>query len=356
MPPRAPSRQALAGRSTAAWLEGAERTLRMGSGGSVGRAFIRNLVLIGAILGIVGLMTPSRALQQAPGQALRVAEEVDWHDPVSPRNIGPSRIHMLTVRNVQVPLLLAWLKNLDTKPRSGGVVAYDNPDRWSDDWAATYAAMNGQNAAGIDDSVRFEGFTVGTRIPGTPIGDAGIPFDARITGIDGTPFESLEQAYSAVAERALRSERFTLTGELRGRPARWDLRSPSTRRTGIELLAGLDAAFNVEPRAFSLHGGRTWHGDSSTLALALAVYERYELERPLKVDIAATGFTNFDGSVQPVEGVPQKVVAAYRRGIRVVIVPYEEREAARKAGSKLGVRVIPVRTVDEAVAAMKSLT
>jgi PDZ domain-containing protein len=71
--------------------------------------------------------------------------------------------------------------------------------------------------------------------------------------------------------------------------------------------------------------------------------------------IAVTGEIFDDGTVGAVGGLPQKVAAVKRAGVRLFLYPAdtteaEQREMQRIAGSEL--RLEPVATVDEAVAVL----
>lgn len=69
--------------------------------------------------------------------------------------------------------------------------------------------------------------------------------------------------------------------------------------------------------------------------------------------VAATGTVTPDGDVGPVGGVRHKVIAAERAGADVFVVPDSNAAVAQAAARHI--RVIPVRTVSEAVAALRSL-
>lgn len=76
------------------------------------------------------------------------------------------------------------------------------------------------------------------------------------------------------------------------------------------------------------------------------------------VPVAVTGTIELDGRVGAVGGLRQKASAAAQNGVEVFIVPRaqgaEDIEAARRAGGE-DMRVIPVDTLDEALAALESL-
>jgi PDZ domain-containing protein len=75
-------------------------------------------------------------------------------------------------------------------------------------------------------------------------------------------------------------------------------------------------------------------------------------------DVAVTGTIDLDGSVGPIGGLVQKASAVRQAGLRYFVVPAaqgaEEIEAAREVAGP-DVEIIPVATVDEAIAALGRL-
>lgn len=69
--------------------------------------------------------------------------------------------------------------------------------------------------------------------------------------------------------------------------------------------------------------------------------------------IATTGTIALDGTVGPVGGVHQKVVAARRQGVRLMLVPSSEIDEARRHAGDL--RVEPVGTLAEALAVLATV-
>jgi len=92
-------------------------------------------------------------------------------------------------------------------------------------------------------------------------------------------------------------------------------------------------------------------GSSGGLMFALDIYRRL---RPYAMretqPVAGTGTIAYDGSVGPIEGAAQKVIAARRAGAKIFLVPrddYKEVEHTR------GIRVIPVSTFAQALRALR---
>lgn len=96
-------------------------------------------------------------------------------------------------------------------------------------------------------------------------------------------------------------------------------------------------------------------GPSAGLAFTLGVIDSLtpgELTGGQKV--AATGTIELDGRVGDVGAVAQKTSAVERSGAKVFLVPAGEYEVAKKHAAK-DLRVIPVRTLDDAITALQSI-
>jgi PDZ domain-containing protein len=65
------------------------------------------------------------------------------------------------------------------------------------------------------------------------------------------------------------------------------------------------------------------------------------------LSIATTGTMELDGRVGLVGGVPQKVEAARRQGVQLMLVPTDEIEEARRHAD--GLRIEPVDDLDDAL-------
>jgi PDZ domain-containing protein len=95
-------------------------------------------------------------------------------------------------------------------------------------------------------------------------------------------------------------------------------------------------------------------GPSAGLAFALALMEElgHDVDRGNR--IAVTGSLELDGTVGQIGGVKQKTVGVERADIDVFLVPAGENatEARRNAD---GIKVIPVRTFQQALRALKTL-
>jgi ATP-dependent Lon protease len=104
-------------------------------------------------------------------------------------------------------------------------------------------------------------------------------------------------------------------------------------------LADYDVHVNVV-------GGGTIEGPSAGLAVVLALVSALQ-NRPLRGDIAATGELSIQGKVKPVGGIPEKVYGALQAGMRLVLIPYDNRHEVPQDLPDL--QVVPVATVQEAL-------
>jgi PDZ domain-containing protein len=90
-------------------------------------------------------------------------------------------------------------------------------------------------------------------------------------------------------------------------------------------------------------------GSSGGLMFALEIYAALRDTAPGEA-VAGTGTLAVDGSVGPIEGVAQKMLAAKRAGCRIFLVP---RDDASAVASTTGMRTIPVSNFNDAVRALK---
>lgn len=93
-------------------------------------------------------------------------------------------------------------------------------------------------------------------------------------------------------------------------------------------------------------------GPSAGLAFTLAIIDQLtpgELTGGARV--AVTGAIAADGSVQPVGGVEQKAITARHDDVDLMIVPQAEVAEARRGAD--GMRVVGVRTIDDALEALR---
>lgn len=111
----------------------------------------------------------------------------------------------------------------------------------------------------------------------------------------------------------------------------------------------LETPIPVEIRPQKIVGG-----PSAGLMFSLSLYNLLTPEDLTKGrTIAGTGTINSEGKVGPIGGVEMKVRAAERAGAEYFLSPEENYQDALKAASKI--KVIKVKTIQEAIAFLKSL-
>jgi PDZ domain-containing protein len=93
-------------------------------------------------------------------------------------------------------------------------------------------------------------------------------------------------------------------------------------------------------------------GSSGGLMFALDIYrELHPQGRVREPKIAGTGTIAYDGTVGPIEGTPQKLIAAKRAGAQIFLCP---KENYRDVAAERDVRVIPVGSFNDALRAIQT--
>lgn len=74
-------------------------------------------------------------------------------------------------------------------------------------------------------------------------------------------------------------------------------------------------------------------------------------KRSVKGDVAMTGEVTLQGRVLPIGGLKEKAMAAYREGIKTVIIPYDNRPNLQDVDEKVKqqIKFVPVKTIDQAI-------
>jgi PDZ domain-containing protein len=92
-------------------------------------------------------------------------------------------------------------------------------------------------------------------------------------------------------------------------------------------------------------------GSSGGLMFALQIYATLHRMPRAAGAVAGTGTLAFDGTVGAIEGTEQKLIAAKRAGARVFLVP---RANFSDIAAERGIRIVPVDSFREALAALRS--
>ena len=124
----------------------------------------------------------------------------------------------------------------------------------------------------------------------------------------------------------------------------------------ITLVKSLypEAAEKFEKNDLHIHvpaGAVPKDGPSAGITLVTAL-SSLVTEKPAPSDIAMTGEVSLRGGVMPIGGLPEKLMAAQRAGVKHVFIPYENvrdlEDVAQEVKEKL--QITPVKTVKEVLA------
>jgi Lon-like protease len=179
-----------------------------------------------------------------------------------------------------------------------------------------------------------------------------------ITAVDAQPVTLSEQLGPIVRSRSA-GEPVSFTVERDGKPvtvtvgSRATPEGPCQGRAQVGVLTATRSEEFEFPVDVEIDTGRV-SGPSAGLAFTLTILDELtpgDLTGGNKV--AVTGTIRADGGVGPIGGAEQKAVTARRAGAKLFLVPAEEVDEAR--GRADGMKVVGVRTLDDALAELKKL-
>jgi PDZ domain-containing protein len=175
-----------------------------------------------------------------------------------------------------------------------------------------------------------------------------------IVAVDGKPVRTTLDLQRLISTRPPGTE---LTLTLRGSETTRRVRVTTAPNPADERLSVIGVL--VEPAAdidlpldVSIDAGNVG-GPSAGLAFALDVMEKLGRDVDGGRKVAATGELSLDGSVHSIGGIKQKTLGARAADVDVFLVPAENAAEARDYAA--GLRIVPVRSVDEALAALAKL-
>lgn len=225
--------------------------------------------------------------------------------------------------------------------------------------AAQYQALT---RLGYDVTELGTGAVVASVLAGGPASEELVAGDV-VVAVDGRPVSFSDEVISAIAASApgtsMRFDVEPFDAALDGaRPARSVTvvlgarpDAPSRAYLGVSMFTR-DLSFEF-PVDVSIDSGSVG-GPSAGLAFTLGILD---VLTPGSISgglsIATTGTISLDGTVGPVGGVHQKVIAARRRGVQLMLVPASEIDEARRYAGDL--RVEPVSTLADALAVLATI-
>lgn len=327
---------------------------------------MRRLLFLAALASVVAaaFVVPVPLVAIQPGPAVGVPEVVRLGAaPEAAAQPVNGRLLLTTVRISELPLagaVEAWFDDsVDLVPREAVIPPGVDERQYAVDQQRVFresvqvAAAVGLRAAGHAVEVSGGGAQVAGIVTGSPA-DGRLREGDVIAAVDGRPVRLASDVVEATG-RARDGDEVTveiLRGEDR-RVVRLRLRRVSQLgRPGIGVvLRTVDPDIRL-PFPVEVDQERIG-GPSAGLMLALTVFD---LADPVDLaagrTVAGTGTIDLEGNVGQVGGVRQKVEAARRAGATVFLAPAGEAREAR-AGAAGALRVVPVETFAEAVAALQ---
>jgi Lon-like protease len=200
-------------------------------------------------------------------------------------------------------------------------------------------------------------FTTTVRVQGV---EKGLPAEGRLepddvlTAIDGRPVESSQGVRDAISGTEPGTE-VRISFERAGEPGEAVLTTASPEsgeaRSIIGVLLAEEPQFGFTIRITLQDVG----GPSAGLMFALGIIDKLGPESLTGGRyVAGSGEIRPDGTVVPIGGIAQKVVAARDRGAEVFLVPEANCEQARERSPE-GLLLVRVGSLDDALQALRAL-
>ena len=310
---------------------------------------------VGGALLVASAWVPLPYYAIGPGPASDVLPLISFED--HPRYEPSGHLVMTTVRLVQVTPLTAFATWID--PRRSLKPEDEVFPPGIDHDVEEQRSISQMDSSKIDAAsvvLRMlmnypeshgDGALIESTVPGCPADGQLFPGDV-ILAIDGQAIGSLAEASRAI-ERVPPGQEMRFTLDVDGRTERATFARESCA-AGEGPLVGV-AMLDTFPIPVSIASGDVG-GSSAGLMFALGLYELMtpgDLTGGLT--IAGTGELGPDGTVYPISGVADKVIAAERAGATVFLVPRDNLSELRGVDVG-GIRLIPVDTFEDALRAL----
>ncbi|MBQ6536762.1 MAG: endopeptidase La, partial [Firmicutes bacterium] len=114
---------------------------------------------------------------------------------------------------------------------------------------------------------------------------------------------------------------------------------------------GIDTDFSkVDIHIHAPEGAVPKDGPSAGITMTTALISVLS-NRKVRGDVAMTGEVTLQGRVLPIGGLKEKSMAAYREGIKTVIIPFDNQSDLQNIDEKVRseVKFIPVKNIDQAI-------
>lgn len=324
------------------------------------RALAYGLSLL--VVTLAASIVPMPLVEFSPGGATSIPEELmEVEDTVDITPISGD-LSLLTVRLSQ-PSIAETVRAMVSEDRDlqsrravfpEGVQDDDYLDLQQEEFRRTFelAVAVGLRAAGED--IRFSSAPLVAQVVAGGPADGHLRAGDIVRSIDGQPVGTSAEVIEAAGQLSV-GQRVELRVEREGEEIDVEVvagRIPELDRPalGISLL---DVTEDVElPEGIEMRSTRIG-GPSAGMMVALTAYDLWSDEDlAAGRHIAGTGTIDAEGRVGPIGGVGEKVVAAAAAGADVLLVPAAQ-EAEAMARAREGLRIVPVATLDEAIAALR---
>jgi PDZ domain-containing protein len=218
--------------------------------------------------------------------------------------------------------------------------------------------------AGLPVAYKYNGVYVLSVLPDMPAYGK-LKAGDRIFKVDGQKFSSSKEFMDYVSKKKA-GEELTFTYSRNNQTHNVKIKvkpfkqEPKRVGIGISLVDDKDIKVNPPVKIVTDEIG----GPSAGFMFSLEIYNQLTKTDLTKgYQIAGTGTISPDGSVGPIGGIQQKIVAADKAGAEIFLAPNEHGaknsnyrdalKAAHDIGTKM--KIVPVDTFDEAVAYLKKL-
>lgn len=309
------------------------------------------LYVAAAVLAAVASFLPTPFSLMLPGRAvdLRGVVSVAGHStPATPFFLTDVRFasHVTPMQLLAAMLPGAQiLRTREVVPGSMTAGEYEGVEREAMSESQSIAAVVAERAAGLRVPYPRSRVLVVYFSPKSRANGALHPFDMLVS-LNGHPIASNVDVIHALA--GVRPESSVRMAVMRG-GSEVTVNVPTMHyRDRTALGAYLTTIYQRPqiPVAVSFHLPDV-SGSSGGLMFALDIYRRL---RPNALraaqPVAGTGTIAYDGSVGPIEGAAQKVIAARRAGAKIFFVP---RQNYKEIADTKGIRIIPVASFRQAL-------
>lgn len=325
---------------------------------------MRRALFYGISLAVIAwamVVVPMPLVEFSPGGATPIPPLIDVSGvtDVETTDIN-GQLSLLTVRVDQpnfVETVIDWTTGVDLQNRRNVIPSgieqeeYFRLQRLQFARAFELAAAVGLRAAGFDVEVN-DAPVVFSVLPGGP-SDGRLETGDVILALDGTPVASSEELIAELQD-AQEGERLELRIRRNGDEVDVVVEAgpvPDLERPGLGVLVMTVAGdirlpFPIQLEATSIGG------PSAGMMTALTVYDLFSAEDLAAGRvIAGTGTIDAEGRVGAIGGIEEKVVAAERAGVEILLIPASQRGEVDDVPP--GIELVAVNTLQEAIDALR---